>query len=97
MRSFALGALTPLLPCATLAGVLALVLLSGSGRSGALAMAAFALGTVPLLLVGQWGMGALRSVLSPRREQWAQRGLLAVSTLLVLTRAVILATGGACH
>jgi hypothetical protein len=60
-------------------------------------MGAFALGSLPLLLLGQLGVGLLRSVLSPRKERSLQRGLLAVSTVLVVARAAMLASGTGCH
>ncbi|MCE9667627.1 sulfite exporter TauE/SafE family protein [Myxococcus stipitatus] len=52
-RASALGAVTPLLPCGLLYGVLTVALASGAFWGGALVMGAFALGGLPALLGAQ--------------------------------------------
>ena len=52
---YALGVVLGFLPCGLLYGALAAAGGTASGRDGALAMAAFALGTVPALMAVGWG------------------------------------------
>jgi len=52
----AFGGLTGLLPCGLVYAALAFPVASGSPGAGALAMAAFGLGTVPALAVAAWGL-----------------------------------------
>ena len=51
LRAFAAGSLWGWLPCGLVYGMLATALASGSAGNGALAMAAFGLGTVPNLML----------------------------------------------
>jgi sulfite exporter TauE/SafE len=83
-----LGTFTPFLPCGPLYLVFGVALVAGSFLGGAQLMAAFALGTVPLLLVGQFGALHLQSRLPTATWQWTRRGLALVSALIVGGRAV---------
>jgi sulfite exporter TauE/SafE len=84
-----LGWLTPLLPCGPLWLMLGAAALTGSWRSGALHMAAFALGTIPLPLLLQ--MQALRAQrrLSPRAARWMQQALAFGSAGILVWRAAL--------
>ncbi len=66
---FALGMLTPLLPCGILYAMFAKASTSGSIASGALTMATFGIGIVPALLL----MGSLSSFLSLRMRKGAEQ------------------------
>jgi hypothetical protein len=68
-RHYALGVALGFLPCGLLYGALTAAAAAGNAPWGALAMAAFALGTVPALVMVGWG-GAL---LGARRRQLLQR------------------------
>ncbi len=67
---FVLGVITGLLPCGLLWSALAVAVAGGSPAVGALAMAAFWVGTVPLLAGAASGLRRLTAA-SP----WARRGL----------------------
>jgi hypothetical protein len=67
---FALGVVTGLLPCGLLWSALAVAVAGGSPVVGAVAMAAFWVGTVPLLAGAAAGLRRLAAA-SP----WARRGL----------------------
>ena len=95
-RAFALGLATPALPCGLLYAALGLSLAAGSAARGSLAMLAFALGTTPLLLLAQLGLGALPRGLARHREA-LQRGMLALSALALLWRGYAAARGAPCH
>ena len=85
-RAATLGILTPLLPCAPLYLVVAAAALSGSAWNGALLMAAFALGTVPLLFAVQNRLAALERRWSPQTMDYIRRGLALASVVLLLIR-----------
>ena len=79
-----LGLVTPLLPCAPLYLVLTAALLSGSAAKGGEFMAAFALGTVPLLWVAQGSFNRLRTKISPSGFEMVRKGLaLAAAAMMV--------------
>ena len=86
-----LGFFTPLLPCGPLYLVLGVALLAGSFSAGALLMAAFALGTVPLLLLLQTQF--TRLPFSPVTLQRLRQGLAFLSAALLVWRAVAGADG----
>lgn len=80
---FRLGLLLGLLPCGFLYAALMAAAATGSAAGGALAMAAFGLGTVPsLVLVGVSGRAASR-----RWRFWARHGLTALFLVNALTLA----------
>ena len=81
-----LGFLTPLLPCGPLYLVLGVALVAGSFVNGALMMASFALGTIPLFFIVQTQFARLP--LSPRVFQRVQQGLALISALLLIWRGV---------
>lgn len=74
-RGLALGLATPLIPCGPLYLILWATTMSGSAIGGAMVMAAFALGTVPLLLLGQTGWSWLAGRAQPQRLSYLRRGL----------------------
>jgi hypothetical protein len=96
-RAFALGLATPALPCGLLYAALGLSLAAGTALHGALAMLAFAAGTTPLLLLAQFGLGALSRGPLARHRESIQRGLLAVSALALVWRGYAAASGAPCH
>ena len=79
----AFGFATPLLPCGPLYLVVTLALLSGSAARGAGMMAAFGLGTLPLLWLAQTQFQRMRGKLAPL---WLGRVRL---TLALGTAAII--------
>ena len=88
-RAMALGALTPLLPCGVLYGIYGAALLSGAWTSGALVMAGFAAGSLPLLAVGQWQVGWLARKLAPRQLRALQAALMVLAAGLLAWRGVL--------
>ncbi len=84
---FALGIVLGFLPCGLIYGALGIAAGSGSALRGALAMAAFAAGTVPALIAIAWGGMLLR-----RRYQAAMRWV--AVPLLALNAALMLALAG---
>ncbi len=70
-------------PCALVYAALPIALVSGSAASGALAMAAFGLGTVPALL----GAGWLLRGLGERSRRWAGVLLMALAVVALLGHA----------
>lgn len=86
-RALGLGLLTPALPCGLLYAAAATTLAAPSPWMGAAWMLAFALGTVPLLLLGQLGFswaarqGGGRWMLPLRRAS----AVLAAATLIAFT------------
>lgn len=86
-RGYLVGAVLGLLPCGMIYAALAVAMTTGDAPSGALAMLAFALGTVPgLVAVGWLGHGALT------RWRWPMRHLPAI--LLLINAGVLLAMAG---
>lgn len=96
-RSGAIGALTPLLPCGLLYGILAAALLSGSFGGGLLVALGFALGSAPSLLGAQLGFG-LWSRLPRRVGLVLQRGTPLAAAAIIAWKAVGMASGDpVCH
>jgi hypothetical protein len=86
-RGFAFGALTPLLPCGLLYGMFLAALATGTAWGGALVMASFGVGAVPLLAVAIAGHRKLAgrtlfSVPIKTLVPLAAASVLAVRTLL---------------
>lgn len=94
-----LGFFTPLLPCAPLYLVLVAAALSGSAWSGGGIMTAFALGTVPLLLVLQSQFYRMGRRWSSLTMDYLRRGLALASVVLLLLRGNFTASTGCpmCH
>ena len=83
---YGLGVLLGFLPCGLLYGALAAAAGSASASRGALAMAAFALGTVPALVAVGWGGLLMRRKLGGA-GRWLAAPLLAGNALVMLTLA----------
>jgi sulfite exporter TauE/SafE len=83
---FALGLLTPLLPCGMLYAMFAKASTSGSVASGALTMATFGIGIVPALML----MGSLSSFLSLRTRKSAEQ----LAAFAIILMGVILLMRG---
>lgn len=96
-RSGVIGALTPLLPCGLLYGILAAAILSGSVGGGALVGLGFSLGSAPALLAAQVQTGWLRKL--PRLPMLViQRGVPLAAAAMIVYRALAVQTGGgSCH
>jgi sulfite exporter TauE/SafE len=91
-----LGLLTPLLPCGPLWLMLGAAAATGSWTGGALVMACFVAGTIPLPLLLQSQAARLRTRLSPTALRWSQQGLALISAALLAWRATI-PLHGSCH
>lgn len=84
-----LGWLTPLLPCGPLWLMFGAAALTGSWASGALHMAAFAIGTIPLPLLLQSQALRVQRGISRQAARWMQQGLAFVSAGLLIWRAAL--------
>jgi sulfite exporter TauE/SafE len=91
-----LGWLTPLLPCGPLWLMLGAAAVTGSWWNGALHMASFAAGTIPLPLLLQTQALRAQNRFSPNAARWMQQGLALVSAGLLVWRAV-LPLHASCH
>jgi sulfite exporter TauE/SafE len=91
-----LGWLTPLLPCGPLWLMLGAAAITGSWWSGALHMASFVAGTIPLPLLLQTQAARVQRGLSPQAARWVQQGLAFVSAGLLVWR-VALPLHASCH
>lgn len=93
-RAALLGALTPLLPCGLLYGMLLSAAATSSSGSGALMLGAFALGAVPAL-----GAAQLQAQLAVRAPAWVgvglERALPALAAIVIAWRT--LSSGAPCH
>ncbi|MDZ4288690.1 MAG: sulfite exporter TauE/SafE family protein [Prosthecobacter sp.] len=86
LRAASLGLVTPLLPCGPLYLMFALAMVNGSATKGAGFLAAFALGTLPLLALAQFQLHWLGGRLSPVTMKRMQRGLALVTAVLLAWR-----------
>jgi len=93
-RAGMLGFFTPLLPCAPLYIVVAAAALSGSAQAGVVIMAAFAIGTVPLLLVLQTQYFRIAAKWHPITMDRVRRGLALVAVFVLLARGAYSASTG---
>ena len=91
-----LGWLTPLLPCGPLWLMLGAAALTGSWQSGALHMASFALGTIPLPLLLQTQALRAQRRISPQAARWMQQALAFISAGILVWRAA-LPLHASCH
>jgi len=99
VSTFAMGFLTPLLPCAPLYMVLWVALISGSPFFGAQIMLGFSLGTIPLLWLAQSQFLRNRDKWSSRTVQIVQRSVAIAAALILAARLIYVGTpleGGAC-
>jgi uncharacterized protein len=97
-RAAAIGAATPLLPCATLYGLLVAAAATASALGGAALMAAFALGATPVLAIIQ-GHGPLLAR-HPRAAGFVRRAVPLLAAAVLIWRAVHAGGGDApptCH
>jgi sulfite exporter TauE/SafE len=83
---YGLGFVLGFLPCGLLYGALAAAGGTGSAADGALAMAAFALGTVPALVVVGWG-GLIARRRLREQARWIAPPLLIANALVMLALA----------
>lgn len=83
----ALGAVLGLLPCGIVYGALGVAASSGSSARGALAMAAFGLGTMPTLVAVGWGGTLLR-------RRWRDVARWTAVPLLILNATLMVALAG---
>lgn len=91
-----LGWLTPLLPCGPLWLMFGVAVVAGSWWRGAVLMAAFSAGTIPLYLLAQMQAVRLQGALSPNALRWTQQSLALTSAALLVWRATI-PIHGSCH
>lgn len=84
LARFALGLVLGFLPCGLIYGALGAAAGTGSMAQGALAMAAFSLGTMPALIAVGWGGMLLR-------RRWQEPARWIAAPLLVLTALTMLA------
>ena len=86
MARYGLGVILGFLPCGLLYGALAAAGGTGSAGSGALAMAGFALGTMPALIAVGWA-GAMARRRLRGIARWVASPLLGANALLMLALA----------
>jgi sulfite exporter TauE/SafE len=91
-----LGYVTPLLPCGPLWLMLGVAAVSSSALSGAILLAAFTAGTIPLFALLQSSLLRGQRRLPPVLLVRIQRGLAFVASLLLVWRAT-LPYHGSCH
>lgn len=87
-RAALLGTLTPFIPCGPLYLMLAASALAGSAWAGAAVMAAFAVGTVPLILGIQSQFFRMGARISPVGLERLRRALAAVSVAVLIYRGL---------
>ena len=86
LARFGLGLVLGLLPCGLIYGALGAAAGTGSALQGAVAMAAFSLGTMPALIAVGWGGVLLRRRLGGSLR-WLAAPLLLLSSILMLALA----------
>ncbi len=86
-RHYVMGLALGFLPCGLLYGALTAAAAGGSAASGALAMAAFGLGTVPALIMVGWG-GMLLGLRRRRALQRLTRPMLAANAVVLAVLAL---------
>ena len=87
-RAAMLGTLTPFIPCGPLYLMLAASALAGSAWAGAAVMAAFAVGTVPLILGIQSQLFRMGARISPVGLERLRRALAAASVAVLIYRGL---------
>jgi len=83
---FALGLLTPLLPCGPLYLLFGASLVSGTAMRGAEFALAFGLGTVPLLWLAQQQLKYLKTRIAPATLVRVQRSLAIITAVIIAFR-----------
>ena len=81
-RGYLLGLMLGFIPCGLIYGALVLAAAGGNALSGGFVMAAFGLGTVPMLfaagVIGQYAAGRFRNFMAP-----VGRGLMVVNAVIL--------------
>jgi len=95
-RAAMLGVVTPLLPCGLLWAAFAGASVAGSATSGATVMAAFALGSLPLLFLAQSQAGRIATRFSPRSVQILQRSAMLLAAITLAWRGYANLHGDSC-
>jgi sulfite exporter TauE/SafE len=98
LRSAAIGAATPLLPCASLYGLLVAAVATSSALGGAALTAAFAVGATPALALVQAHAPLLAR--HPRAAMWFRRAAPLLAAVVLVWRAVHTGAAGSpptCH
>lgn len=99
-RALVIGLATPLLPCGPLYMMFTLAMANGSAARGAEFSAAFGLGTLPLLALGQTQLHRIGIRLSPVSLKRVQRGMALAAALIMAWRLRGTLTGeeaSCCH
>ncbi len=87
-RGLGLGLVTPLLPCGPLYLLLTAALFTADLTRGALFGAAFAAGTIPLLVLGQVAILTLGRQLPPKWLHYLQLSVAGLAVALIAWRAL---------
>lgn len=95
-RALALGLVTPLLPCALLWSTFPGAAVAGSAIDGGGVMAAFALGTLPVLFLAQTLMPWMATRLGPRAVKIVQRTAMLLAAAALIYRGYANLGGGSC-
>lgn len=88
-RGASLGLLTPLIPCGPLYLMLWATTMSGSALQGAVVMACFAGGIIPLMLLAQSGWSWLSVRLDARKVSYLRRGMAMLAVGVLCMRAFL--------
>lgn len=97
IAALTLGLGTPFLPCGPLYLAIGVVLFAGSMVTGAMLMAAFIAGTIPVLVLLQLNWSWLSGKLSPQWLRHLQRAVALMAAAMVIWRALGGATLNAPH
>ncbi len=96
MRSFVVGACTPLLPCGLSLTVYGTAVVSGNAAIGALTLAGFAIGSLPVLALAQVQIHQLRTKLGPRAFLNVSRVTMLIAAALLFWRGLQTLQGSSC-
>lgn len=96
LRALAFGLITPLLPCGLLWSAFAGATVAGSAVGGGTVMAAFALGTLPVLFLAQSLMPRMAARLGPRTVKFVQRAAMLLAAAALIYRGYANLGGGSC-
>lgn len=95
-RAFALGLLTPLLPCGLLWAACGGAALAGSALAGGAAMAGFAVGALPVLLLAQVHIHAIVGRFGAPAVRTLQKIAMLLAAGLLLWRGLLALQGSSC-